>query len=761
MTTVSRYTSRTLFDRDWSPFHPQGIVDPLMLDKLNPQQQEAVYHCSGPLMIVAGAGSGKTMVLTQKIAYLVRELGVYPDHILAITFTNKAAKEMVHRIAPLISDKRQPFVGTFHAFCGTVLRRDMGYLGRETSYVILDYSDQLKVIKGIAAKLNLDENTYPPAALLSAIDRQKNAMVGPDRYAAQGTYDAILGEVYTRYQKELLSQNAVDFNDMIGLTVQLFQEHPEVLSRYQDHYPYILVDEYQDTNDAQHALVNMLAARYQNLTVVGDFDQTIYSWRGATVRHMLSFEQQYPGATVIKLEQNYRSSGHILKAANGLIQQNTQRREKNLWTSAGDGEPLTYYLAGDEREEARFIADTVQNHIRKDRVPEQEIAILYRTNAQSRVLEETFAHRGIPYRLVGGLKFFARAEIKDMLAYLRLVHNPQDYLAFGRAIMAPSRGVGSASIERFVSWAQTSGQPVGELLSRTDAPLTSRFMGAIVQFYRYIFYLQDILSGQIALPAEPEAPKERVWGPVMQPKTAADFPLARVIRSILESGYQTYLQKDDKGPEKLENIYELISMTEEQQSLDAFLETAALATDWDTQEAQPNAVTFTTVHLAKGLEYDVVFVAGMEEKIFPHYRSETLEDIEEERRLCYVAITRGRKHVYLTGAKQRLIFGDYSRNAPSRFLDDIPPMHIVRHEAAKRSVFASATPAQPRIIPAALKRSDTPVQTYRTGEPVRHAQWGEGRITRIEGDGEKAILHVSFPGHTKTLIAKYAPLTKV
>jgi len=737
-----------------------------MIDTLNPHQRDAVLHCAGPLMIVAGAGSGKTMVLTQKIAYLVRELGVYPDHILAITFTNKAAKEMLHRVGPLIADTRKPFVGTFHAFCGAVLRRDMGYLGRATSYVILDYADQLKLIKKIATKFNLDENTYPPAALLSGIDRQKNALVGPDRYPAQGSYDAILGNVYTQYQRELLAQNAVDFNDMIGLTVQLFQEFPEVLARYQDQYPYIMVDEYQDTNDAQHALIHMLADKYNNLTVVGDFDQTIYSWRGATVRHMLSFEKTYPGATVVKLEQNYRSSGHILKAANGLIQQNTQRREKNLWTEAGDGEPVVYYLAADEREEARYIADTMQNHMKRDGIPAQQMAVLYRTNAQSRVLEETFAQRGIPYRLVGGLKFFARAEIKDILAYLRLVHNPQDYIALSRAISAPSRGIGSTSVDRFTEWAQAVGLPVRALLERTDAPIGARFIAGITQFYRFIFQLQDILASDVIVPetapsdvAEPQ----RVWGAVSaEPKAKrVDFPLARVIRAILDSGYTTYLQKDEKGSDKLENIYELISMTEEQQSLDAFLETAALATDWDTQEEQPNAVTFTTVHLAKGLEYDLVVVAGMEEKIFPHYRSLTLEEIEEERRLCYVAMTRGRKWVYLTAAKQRLIFGDYSRNAPSRFLDDVPPMHMTRHEAAKRGAFGSTTTPQPRIFPPAMKASLPPLQTYVQGEQVRHSQWGTGHIMRIEGQGEKAILHVSFGGHAKTLIAKYAPLQKM
>jgi DNA helicase-2/ATP-dependent DNA helicase PcrA len=398
--------------------------------------------------------------------------------------------------------------------------------------------------------------------------------------------------------------------------------------------------------------------------------------------------------------------------------------------------------------------------MKRDGIPAQQMAVLYRTNAQSRVLEETFAHRGIPYRLVGGLKFFARAEIKDMLAYLRLVHNPQDYIALSRAISAPSRGVGPTSVDRFTEWAQAVGVPVRELLERTDAPIGGRFMAGITQFYRFVFHLQDILNSDI--PVE-EAPKEtqRVWGPAAAAPKRADFPLARVIRTILDSGYANYLQKDDKGPEKLENIYELISMTEEQQSLDAFLETAALATDWDTQEEQPNAVTFTTVHLAKGLEYDVVVVAGMEEKIFPHYRSLTLEEIEEERRLCYVAITRGRKFVYLTAARQRLIFGDYSRNAPSRFLDDIPPMHMIRHEAAQRGAFGSTTTPQPRIFPPAMKASLPPVQTYTQGEAVRHAQWGTGHIMRIEGQGEKAILHVSFGGHAKTLIAKYAPLQKM
>ncbi len=512
-------------------------------------------------------------------------------------------------------------------------------------------------------------------------------------------------------------------------------------------------------------MINMLAEKYNNLTVVGDFDQTIYSWRGATVRHMLSFEKTYPGATVVKLEQNYRSSGHILKAANGLIQQNTQRRDKNLWTEASDGDQVAYYLASDEREEARYIADTMQDHMRKG-VPAQEMAVLYRTNAQSRVLEETFAQRGIPYRLVGGLKFFARAEIKDILAYLRLVHNPQDYIALSRAISAPSRGVGSTSVDRFTEWAQRLALPVSELLERSDSPVGPRFMAGILQFYRFIFHLQDILAGDIVFPEE-ETPKtsepKRVWGPVStEPKAQRiDFPLARVIRTILDSGYTTYLQKDDKGPDKLENIYELISMTEEQQSLDSFLETAALATDWDTQEEQPNAVTFTTVHLAKGLEYDLVVVAGMEEKIFPHYRSLTLEEVEEERRLCYVAITRGRKWVHLTSAKQRLIFGDYSRNAPSRFLDDIPSQHMTRNEAANRGAFGSTIAPKPRIFPPAMKAAAAPVQSYAQGESVRHTQWGVGYIKRIEGEGEKAILHISFGGHMKTLIAKYAPLQKI
>lgn len=712
---------------------------------LNPQQQQAIEHVGTPLLIVAGAGSGKTMVLTHKVAYLIKELGVPPQHILAITFTNKAAKEMKSRVADLIGDQGQkPFIGTFHAFCADVLHHHFHRLGRSNDYGICDQNDQIRLMKQVLKELNVSEKNYTPSTVLYLIQDMKNDMVTPEQCAKHPQNyraDAVITNAYKEYEKRLLANQLIDFNDMINYTVQLFQQVPDVLSLYQERFSFIMVDEYQDTNHSQYLLVKLIAQKYQNLTVVGDFDQNIYSWRGASLKNILNFEKEYEHVTTILLEQNYRSTQTILTAANGLIVHNQDRKEKNLWTENTQGEALRYFVAFDEREEAQFLIKEIRRL--SDDFGYQQMAVLYRTNAQSRVLEDSFVMSQIPYRVVGGLKFFDRAEVKDMLAYMRLIHNPNDTLSFSRIINTPLRGVGDTSVSKILAQVSQTGRTIPDLVQSRDLPVTPKCLEVLRQFWAMIYECREAMN-----PEDPDA-------------------VALLIQNLVEkTGYKQMLEHDSKATDRLENISELMTLAREEAApLAEFLNKIALATDLDQTAEETSAVTLMTLHTAKGLEFDVVFMVGMEEGLLPHYKSRVdPQALEEERRLCYVGITRGKKKVILTSAEKRMIFGEIFRNEESRFMRELPPETIETVERAAPSLLGmSGTQIRSSISSKSHDHAyPTRTEVFAEGDIVIHNQWGKGFVQHIEGQGPHAILHISFShGGVKKLMAKYAPLEKL
>jgi DNA helicase II / ATP-dependent DNA helicase PcrA len=641
----------------------------LDLTGLNPQQHEAVVHGRGPLLILAGAGSGKTRVLTHRIAHLV-EQGISPWRILAITFTNKAAAEMKERVEELVGPQaKEIWVSTFHSACVRMLRRDIEKLGYAKNFVILDGGDQQAVIKDCLKQFNLSDKQFQPGAVLGTISAAKNAMQDPREYAAKARdyYQQQVAQVYKLYQERLKANNALDFDDLLVLCVRLFDQFPEVLTYYQDKFEYVLVDEYQDTNHVQNRWVFLLTAKKRNLCVVGDDDQGIYSWRGADISNILEFEAQYPDARVIKLEQNYRSTGNILNAAYEVVRNNAGRKEKKLWTASGPGDRVMRYGASDENDEAWFIAGEIERLVSRgfedgQRLTCHDVAILYRTHAQSRSFEEVFVRKSIPYGIFGGLKFFERKEIKDVLAYLRLIANPSDTISFRRAIGVPKRGVGPASIDKVVDYAEQWNIPIGGVaLDCTMVPgLTAGYRSKIEAFGALMEELTNM----------------RVY-----------LSLAELIEEVLgRSGYLDEVKADNslEGASRVENLDELKAMAMEFEmptgeevegltQLDAFLATAALMTDIDQVAEGQDKVTMMTLHSAKGLEFPVVFLVGMEEGVFPHNRALTDEEqMEEERRLCYVGMTRARQRLYVTSATCRTLWGQSNYNAPSRFLQEIP-----------------------------------------------------------------------------------------
>lgn len=711
---------------------------------LNPQQQQAIEHVGTPLLIVAGAGSGKTMVLTHKVAYLIQELGVPAPHILAITFTNKAAKEMKARIAQLIGDdKKGPFMGTFHAFCADVLHHHFHHLGRSNDYGICDQTDQTRLMKQILKDFNVSEKNYTPSTVLYLIQDMKNDMVSPEQCAKHPQNyraDQVISQAYLEYEKRLAANQLIDFNDMINYTVKLFQQVPEILAYYQERYAFIMVDEYQDTNHSQYLLVKLLASKYQNLTVVGDFDQNIYSWRGANLKNILNFEKDYAQVTTILLEQNYRSTQTILTAANGLIVHNQDRKEKNLWTENTQGDALKYFVAFDERQESQFIIEQI-----KDLSTEfsySDMVVLYRTNAQSRVIEDSLVMAQIPYRVVGGLKFFERAEVKDILAYLRLIHNPNDTLSFSRVVNVPTRGIGDTSIGKILAQATQTGKSIAELTQTGELPVTAKCIEGLRHFWGLIAQWRQEMN-----PDDPDS-------------------VAFLIQSIVEkTGYKSMLEQDIKGTDRLENISELMTLAREEAApLPEFLNKIALATDLDQAEDDYRAVTLMTLHTAKGLEFDVVFMPGMEEGLLPHYKSRLdPQALEEERRLCYVGITRGRKKVILTSAEKRMIFGEIFRNEESRFIREIPPETIETVTKTSPSLLGMGAGHIRSTLSTQRGYQEYPTQTgsYAEGDIVIHNQWGRGLVQRVEGQGPHAILHISFSQGLKKLMAKYAPIEKL
>ncbi|MGI5840185.1 MAG: DNA helicase PcrA [bacterium] len=703
-----------------------------ILQGLNPAQAAAVQCTEGPLLILAGAGSGKTRVLTHRIAYLLRIKNVSPRNILAITFTNKAADEMKGRVASLLpGGYRDMWVCTFHAACVRILRADGEKIGLDRHFVIFDGDDQLNVVKTCLKDMNLDDKQYAPRAVLAAISNAKNELMGPEEYAQQagGFWEERIGRIYRLYQRKLADNKAVDFDDLLRLTVQLFQQYPEVLTAYQERFRYILVDEYQDTNRAQYTLVRQLASRYGNICVVGDDDQSIYGWRGADIRNILDFERDYPDARVVKLEQNYRSTQTILDAANHLMGQNSGRKEKKLWTQNKRGEGIVRQRLGNEHDEAVYVASEIRRRRQSQDWPYSAFAVLYRMNAQSRVVEEIFMRHGIPYTIVGGLRFYDRKEIKDIIAYLRVIYNPADSVSLERIINVPRRGIGSATLEKIRGFA----------LDRR------------ISLYEAMRGIEEIAGVSPRIGARVKE-LTGLLDPLMSQRDT--MSILSLLEAVVEkTGYQRELESErtEAAQARVENIKEFYSVAQEfsrneSGRLEEFLARISLLSDVDTLSGD-DAVVMMTLHSAKGLEFPAVFLIGMEEGIFPHARAlegDTAE-LEEERRLCYVGITRAQEYLYMTRAERRSLFGRTTENEPSRFLDEIPA-----------ELCAGLQPAE-EVFTAGTRNTG---KEYGLGEKVRHAKWGLGVVIGTNGSGENAEVVVSFKTvGIKKLAVQYAPLS--
>jgi DNA helicase-2/ATP-dependent DNA helicase PcrA len=752
-------------------------VSPL-IQGLNDIQAEAVLHTEGPVLIVAGAGSGKTRALTHRIAYLIREQGVSPGGILAITFTNKAAREMAARVEELLGARmaKGMWILTFHSMCARLLRREHDHLGLPSSFTIYDDGDTERLIGGIVRDLDLDPKRFPPRAMASAIGRAKDQVIDAGRFAeiAANFYEETVAKVYAAYETRKRAAGALDFDDLIMETVRLFEDHPEVLRHYQERFRYLLVDEYQDTNRAQYQLVNMLAARYRNVCVVGDADQGVYSWRGATIANLLDFERDYPDAIVFLMEQNYRSTQNILEVANALIEHNVQRKPKSLWTEAANGELTMQYRADNEHEEAFFLAEEVERLRESEGYRYRDVAVFYRTNAQSRVIEDVLMRVGMPYKVFGGVRFYQRKEIKDVLGYLRLLMNPQDVISFRRVVNMPKRGIGDATVAALESFARDQEITVVEAARRVDEipVLQNRAKGAVAGFNQVL----EALNVH--------------WEDGAGPARMVEF-------AAQESGYLAELEEERsvEAQGRIENLQELAGVAAEllarepDASLSDFLEQVSLVGEQDEYEEDASAVTLMTLHIAKGLEFPVVFMVGMEDGIFPHYRSMTdAAALEEERRLAYVGITRARERLYLSHAWSRTLFGQTQYNPPSRFLNEIPP-HLVKQQegegrASGGSRHGTGSGGYPgsgrgggRVIggggaseagtdrdwtppsPVAPAKREAP--SIGPGDTVVHDKWGEGVVLTVSGagDGTEATIAFGDVGEKRVLLA-YAPLRK-
>ncbi|WP_270354558.1 DNA helicase PcrA [Bacillus velezensis] len=731
-----------------------------LLSGLNPVQQEAVKTTDGPLLLMAGAGSGKTRVLTHRIAYLMAEKHVAPWNILAITFTNKAAREMKERVESILGPGADEiWISTFHSMCVRILRRDIDRIGINRNFSILDTADQLSVIKGILKERNIDPKKFDPRSILGSISSAKNELIEPEEFAktAGGYYDQVTSDVYTDYQKKLLKNQSLDFDDLIMTTIKLFERVPEVLEFYQRKFQYIHVDEYQDTNRAQYLLVKQLAARLENICVVGDSDQSIYRWRGADIANILSFEKDYPSANVILLEQNYRSTKRILQAANEVIKNNSNRKPKNLWTENDEGIKLSYYSGDNEFGEGQFVAGKIYELNSSGRRKLSDIAILYRTNAQSRVIEETLLKSGLNYNIVGGTKFYDRKEIKDILAYLRLVSNPDDDISFTRIVNVPKRGVGATSLEKIASYAAMNGMSMFQAVKQVDfIGVSAKAANALDGFGAMVENLtnmQDYLS------------------------------ITELTEEILEKTEYREMLKAEKSIEaqsRLENIDEFLSVTKnfeqksEDKSLVAFLTDLALIADIDQLDEKEeesggkDAVTLMTLHAAKGLEFPVVFLMGMEEGVFPHSRSLMEEaEMEEERRLAYVGITRAEEELYLTNAKMRTLFGRTNMNPESRFIREIPGDLLENLNEKKTPRMQPGRKVQPKRGPVSrpvsyANKTGGDSLSWAVGDKAGHKKWGTGTVVSVKGEGESTELDIAFPSPVgvKRLLAAFAPIEK-
>ncbi|HUQ39631.1 MAG TPA: DNA helicase PcrA [Acidimicrobiales bacterium] len=732
-----------------------------LLAGLNPVQREAVTHGEGPLLIVAGAGSGKTRVLTSRVAWLIAERGVSPFEILAITFTNKAADEMRHRVAALVGPVAQKmWVSTFHSACVRILRREATALGYKSSFTIYDQADAVRLTGYVLRDLNLDTKRFPPRTVHATISTAKNELLDFDTYAqrARTVFERKIADVYREYQQRLLAASAMDFDDLLMLTVNLFQMRDDVLLHYQERFKHLLVDEYQDTNRAQNELVLLLAKKHQNVCVVGDSDQSVYRFRGADIRNILEFEDAFPTASVIVLEQNYRSTQTILDAANAVIANNAMRKPKALWTEQVGGELISRYHAEDEHDEAAWATHEVSRLHDEAGFRWGDVAVFYRTNAQSRVIEEELQRRNIPYRVVGGTRFYERREVKDLLAYLRAVANPADEVSMKRIVNVPKRGVGDTSLGRLDAWAQSRGVTFAEAMADAEAAgVTGRALGG----------LKDLLELMDEL------------------QTKIDDGPGAILEAVVErTGYAAELEAERtvEAAGRLENVSELLGSAREYDDVNAFLEAVSLVADSDELTDDDSEVVLMTLHTAKGLEFPIVFLIGLEDGVFPHLRSlGEPDELEEERRLCYVGITRARQRLYLTHAWCRTLWGSTQYNPPSRFLNEIPEqlLHEIqggrptgrRRGGGDRERYSGATGrARGDIVEAAIRgglrrepsSSGAESLGLQAGDDVTHNTWGEGVIVDVMGTGDKAEAVVRFPSvGEKRLLLAWAPLTKV
>lgn len=726
-----------------------------LLSNLNDKQREAVTYTNGPLLVVAGAGSGKTRALTHRIAYLIKEHKVSPWNILAVTFTNKAANEMKKRIVKLLGKQMEdtdiPTIGTFHAVCVRILRKHINELDYENSFVIYDTADQQILMKHLMRDLQIDEKQIKPRAVLHHISNAKNSLIDPEEYSkmVSNYFTEKVAELYRHYQSALQKNNALDFDDIIMKTVELFRKNPKALDYYQEKFKYISVDEYQDTNHAQYVLTNQLAQKYRNLCVIGDSDQSIYAFRGANIGNILDFEKDYPEAKIILLEQNYRSSQNILDAAHAVIIKNSARKDKKLWTERDGGEKVQICALDNERGEAEFICREVQKHMEEYETPDyRDFVVLYRTNAQSRVLEEAMLRFGIPYKIVGGIKFYERKEIKDLISYLRVIQNPADSVSLLRIINVPPRKIGTRTLEILQEHAYKKSFSIFAAIEDVEN-ITTLNEGKIEILKKFAKTIKELQ------------------------KVNHEFTASGVIKHVLDyTGYKKFLDDGTiEGEARMENVSELINVASKYDNLEAglslniFLEEISLITDLDTVDDQDNAITLMTMHSAKGLEFPHVFVAGLEEGIMPHSRS-LLEqnDLEEERRLMYVAITRAKDSIYLCRAKNRMLYGETQENTPSQFLADIP------EKISERDASSMSTPT---INPQGLSYTPIPsepfsdeylaeeqIPDYKEGDRVFHQSFGEGTVVSLMG----GVITVAFNNPQfgiKKLALSVAPLKKV
>jgi DNA helicase-2/ATP-dependent DNA helicase PcrA len=764
-----------------TPFPDPGQTADDLLEGLNPVQSEAVTHDEGPLLVIAGAGSGKTRVLTHRIAYLIRERGVSPFEILAITFTNKAADEMKQRVAALVGPVAEKmWVSTFHSACVRILRRDGKLLGYPSSFSIYDQADAVRLTGYVIRDLNLDTKRFPSRSVHAAISSAKNEGLDVEAYAARAgvIFERKLADIYREYQARLERAGAMDFDDLLGNAVRLLRDHPDVLAHYRQRFRHVLVDEYQDTNHVQNELVMLLASEHRNVCIVGDADQSIYRFRSADIRNILEFENAFPDATMIVLEQNYRSSQTILDAANAVIAHNLSRKPKELWTEQGDGQAIVRYHADDEGDESQWVAHQI-SHLHDGGRRWGDAAIFYRTNAQSRVMEEQLMRSGIPYKVIGGTRFYDRREVKDAMAYLKAVVNPQDEVSIKRVLNVPKRGVGDSTVGRLDAWANSHGVAFIEALRRAEeAGVTGRAVKGIATFL-------TLIDSITAAHAEGAGPGE-------------------LLESILaHSGYVAELEAEHsvEAEGRIENLAELVGAARDFESVDTFLEQVSLVADTDDLDDDDSSVLLMTMHSAKGLEFPAVFIIGMEDGVFPHLRSiGEPDELEEERRLAYVGITRARERLYLSHAWSRTLYGSTQYNPPSRFLDEIPEGLVESVQGNRRSSRRSAggygssgrisadrdipsgrtyggsgtsgggsawAEHRERVVESALKPtppspSGADQLGLAVGDDVRHATFGEGVIQHLRGTGDKTEAVVHFRGvGEKTLLLSWAPLEKM